>query len=68
MLDLEKKMELRLEETQLDIRKDLSKILDDRELKNEITNMIDDKIDNLEFNYNNKILAKIDLLEKAYDQ
>eukprot|EP00347_Sterkiella_histriomuscorum_P015644 403356242 len=68
MLDLEKKMEGRVEEVQSDLRKDIIKFLDDRELKQEITNIIEDKIDNLEFSFNSKILSRLDLLEKAYDQ
>lgn len=68
MLDLEKKMENRVEEVQGDLRKDILKFLDDRDLKIEITNIIEDKIDNLEFNFNTKILSRVDLLEKAYDQ
>lgn len=68
MLDLEKKMESRVEEVQNDLRKDILKFLDDRDLKQDITNIIEDKIDSLEFNFNSKILTRVDLLEKAYDQ
>lgn len=68
MLDLERKMENRVEEVQGDLRKDILKFLDDRDLKIEITSIIEDKIDNLEFNFNTKILSRVDLLEKAYDQ
>lgn len=67
MLDLEKKVEGRVEEVQTDMRKDILKFLDDRDLKQEITNIIEDKIDNLEFSFNSKILSRVDLLEKAYD-
>lgn len=49
------------------MRKDILKFLDDRDLKQEITNIIEDKIDNLEFSFNSKILSRVDLLEKAYD-
>lgn len=67
MLDLEKKIEGWVEEVQSDLRKDILKFLDDRELKQEITNIIEDKIDNLEFSFNSKVLSRLDLLEKAYD-
>ena len=43
------------------------KLLDDRELKSEISHIIEDKIDNLEFSFNSRILSRLDLLEKAYD-
>jgi len=67
MLDLEKKMENRVDEVQSDLRKDILKLLDDRDLKQEIQTIIEDKIDNLEFSFNSKILSRVDLLEKAYD-
>ena len=43
------------------------KYLDDRDIKTDLTNIIDDKIDNLEFSFNTKVLSRLDLLEKAYD-
>jgi phosphoenolpyruvate-protein kinase (PTS system EI component) len=67
MLDLEKKMESKTEEVSIEIRRDVAKLLDDRDLKQEITNIIEDKIDSLEFNINSKVLARVELLEKAYD-
>ncbi len=68
MLDLEKKLENRIEEVQNDYKRDMVKFLDDRDLKTEITNIIDEKVDNLEFTFNSKILSRLELLEKAYDQ
>ena len=67
MLDLEKKVDMRVDEVQTDLRKDILKLLDDRELKSEISHIIEDKIDNLEFSFNSRILSRLDLLEKAYD-
>lgn len=68
MLDLEKKMESKTDEIQTDIRKDLARILDDRDLKEEIVSLVEDKIENVEFNFSTKVVSRIELLEKAYDQ
>ncbi len=46
----------------------MTRILDDRNLKTEITNLLEEKIDNLEFSFNNKVLSRLELLEKAYDE
>ena len=67
MLDLEKKTDMKIDEVQSDTRKDILKYLDDRDLKVEIMNMIEEKIDNFEFNFNSKVISRVDLLEKAYD-
>lgn len=67
MLDLEKKMESRTEEIHIGLKRDLAKALDDRDLKQDITDILDDKVESLEYNFNNKIVSRVELLEKAYD-
>ena len=67
MLDMEKKLETRMEEVQVDLRKDLLKVVDDRDLRKDFSNLLEDKMENLEFNFNSKVLTRLDLLEKAYD-
>lgn len=37
-------------------------------MKHDLTNIIDEKIEGMEYNFNNKVLARLELLEKAYDQ
>ena len=67
MLDLEKKFETRIEAVQNDLKKDILRFLDDKDLKGEITVFLEDKIENLEFSFNSKIMSRLELLEKAYD-
>jgi len=45
----------------------LAKLLDDRDLKQDLTNILDEKVENLEFNFNSRVLSRLELLEKAYD-
>jgi len=67
MLDLERKTDNRIDELTGELKRDVTRLLDDKSLKQEITAILDEKIDNLEFNFNNKIIARVELLEKAYD-
>ena len=67
MLDLEKKVDARIETVQGELRKDILRLFDDKDLKGELTVLLEDKIDNLEFSFNSKVLARLELLEKAYD-
>ena len=60
-------MDSRIETVHTELRKDILRLLDDKDLKNEITMMMEDKIDSLEFNFNSKILSRLELLEKAYE-
>lgn len=68
MLDLEKKFEHKTDEMHQDFRRDMAKVLDDRDIKHDVSNLLEEKIDHMEFNFNSKVLSRLELLEKAYDQ
>jgi hypothetical protein len=67
MLDLEKKTDIRFDELAVDIKKELDRVADDKQLRADLQNMVDEKIESIEFNINNKVVSRLELLEKAYD-
>ena len=44
MLELEKKFETRLDELQLDVRRDIAKMTDERQLRTELAALVEDKL------------------------
>lgn len=67
MLDLEKKTDQRLDDMAMETRKEMDRLADDKQLRADVQNMVDEKIENIEFNINNKVVSRLELLEKSYD-
>jgi len=67
MLDLEKKTDQRFDEIALETKKEMDRMADDKQLRADIQQMVDEKIENIEFNINNKVVSRVELLEKSYD-
>jgi hypothetical protein len=67
MLDLEKKMDNKIDDIQVELRKDMAKYLDDKDIKTELQLILEEKLDNMEFGFNSKIMSRLEILEKAYD-
>jgi|JI10StandDraft_1071094.scaffolds.fasta_scaffold167241_2 hypothetical protein len=67
MLDLEKKTDQRFDDMALETRKELDRLADDKQLRADVQAMVDEKIENIEFNINNKVVSRLELLERSYD-
>ncbi len=73
MLELEKKMESRFDEIQIDMRREVARASDERQLRQELAALVEDKLGEafdprLGTGAHGKLAGRVDVLEKAYDQ
>jgi len=72
MLELEKKMEARFDEVGVDMRREVARVSDERQLRQELAALVEDKLGEafdprLGTGAHAKLAGRVDLLEKAYD-
>ena len=72
MLELERKLESRFDEVQIDMKREVGRMGDERQLRQELASLVDEKIveafDPRQSGSYAKVVQRIDVLERAYDQ
>jgi len=72
MLELERKMESRFDEMHMDVRREVQRVGDERQIRNDLTAMVEEKlVDAFDPRQGggafSKLVSRVEVLEKAYD-
>lgn len=73
MLELERKFETRFDEVQVDLKRDVARMTDERQLRQELASLVEEKLveafdPRVQSGAHGKLVTRVEVLERAYDQ